>query len=230
MEPDEYQEQQDSLNVNEQTWRDGSSGGLSNPMKEEDDPQIKNRVWAESLTMEKKKKKPDSLPTAKELSERFGASFAPILVRFKEQIRFEITTPSATLGIPKKLIDLSLNLSSLFMAAADSVNMQLKDSENDPSKKIDLEFMRVDINILNVTADKAYRESEIPSNVFDNSISSEKKYNVINETAQRGLGEEGVVGNPGYDGNWVTVTVYDGINERELDIRFIIYLQVRKLR
>ena len=56
MEPDEYQEQQDSLNVNEQTWRDGSSGGLSNPMKEEDDPQIKNRVWAAPLTMEKKKR------------------------------------------------------------------------------------------------------------------------------------------------------------------------------
>lgn len=118
MEPDEYQEQQDSLNVNEQTWRDGSSGGLSNPMKEEDDPQIKNRVWAAPLTMEKKKKKPDSLPTAKELSERFGASFAPILERFKEQIRFEIEDGTMALKVPLYLDVLIEQLGVIFKTSS----------------------------------------------------------------------------------------------------------------
>ena len=214
MEPDEYQEQQDSLNVNEQTWRDGSSGGLSNPMKEEDDPQIKNRVWAAPLTMEKKKKKPDSLPTAKELSERFGASFAPILERFKEQIRFEIEDGTMALKVPYRLRLLGEQLNFLIQNSSNYVNLTLEDIERDLSRRVSLELCRVDIRI----KDFEYDNYDNPEGSF------EESYQLVKLC--RDIDEDGIVANPGFGDEWVKMKLKDDNNNRTLIVSFKVYLQI----
>lgn len=205
--------------MNEQTWRDGSSGGLSNPMKEEDDPQIKNRVWAEPLTMEKKKKKPDSLPTAKELSERFGGSFAPILERFKEQIRFEIEDGTQALKVPLELDILNDQLSFIFRRGSIYANTTLKDNEKNPSKTISLELCRVDINII---------DHEVPD-VGDRTGTDQGKVDIVPEESCRDIDEDGIVVNPGVGDEWILLKLYDGKHERNLEVRFKVYFQIPKV-
>lgn len=59
MEPDEYQEQEDNMNVNTPTWRDGNGGGFSNPMGEGESEQVNRRnMRAGNLSTPITEKKP----------------------------------------------------------------------------------------------------------------------------------------------------------------------------
>ena len=161
---------------------------------------------------------PDSLPTAKELSERFGGSFAPILERFKEQIRFEIEDGTMALKVPLYLDALVEQLGVIFKTSSQYANTKITDNEKNITKKVFLEICRVDISI----------RSPEPSDLGDLTAGHEDKVEVVPEGSCRDLDEDGIVANPGIGDEWILLKLYDAKHDRNLEVRFKVYFQVPK--
>lgn len=165
------------------------------------------------------------LPTAQELSDRFGAGFKKYISRFKESIKLEISSALTASDTPLLLTHLGEKIAAIIDTAKSSIPY-IQDSISDKTKQVSLEMSRIDIRIDDQTIEKA--EKENPTNGMPPNANFEKSYYIINGNAYRGIIEEGVVPNPGFGDKWIEIFIEDYHNNRELTIRFKVYLQVPK--
>jgi len=175
----------------------------------------------ESQLLEKEEEQPDKkLPTSKELSERFGTSFAPFVGRFKEDITYEVTSAVLALEVPASLNDLWGNLERVFMDARLAISEKVVDIIQNPKQAVDVELARVDLYIDNLSNEGGPSVRDLASSKIEDT------YWIVNQTQCRDLDENGIVPNPGVGDKWIKLRLYDQKHERELEIGFKAYLQV----
>jgi hypothetical protein len=242
-ETEDQLQNQDKTNINDKTWQDsGGMGGTptanpkpnkNNLIDKEAIPQLSEEnqkmldIWRNSPKFQKglqdilnlANQGDENLPTAKELSDRFGGGFKQFIDIFKELITSEITSVLKAGEVPASLAELHAKIGAVFKSLAFSVG-GIKDTFPIPSMRRSLELARVDISIIDI---------DNLADIGDPDSKKEDPCWIIDESKCRGLDEKGIVANPGFGEDWVVLNLYDQKNERNLEIRFKVYMQVPKI-
>ena len=228
------------LKKNEKRKKDNNPSGMGGNINEEEEAPNKNNLidkhqssywtkeeedkineWRKTPefqkgydAMLKEMIKENRIPTRKELNERFASSFKPFIARFKEDIKHELT--SLEPNIPLRLDTLWGILTEKVSSSSFSLSQLLKDDLPNEEKQVPLELAKVDLKIIDPNN----------PNLGDPKGSHEDIFECLSTSSIRDYHNRGSVTNPGIGDEWINITYYDEGNDRTLDIKFKLHLQV----